>query len=104
MVLDGPAAGEVLFGPGGIARATNAATNAATSTGTSTTGGASAGGASAGGTLVVNASTVGPDESRALAAQAAEAGLRYVEAPVLGSVPAVRAGRLTVLAGGDGAD
>lgn len=54
--------------------------------------------------LVVNASTVGPDESREFAASAAEAGLRYVEAPVLGSIPTVRASALTVLAGGDAAD
>lgn len=73
MVLDGAASEEVLRGVGRHARP---------------------------GTVVVNAATVGPDESRRLAAGAAEAGLRYVEAPVLGSVPAVRAGSLTVLAGG----
>ncbi|KQV03333.1 MULTISPECIES: NAD(P)-dependent oxidoreductase [unclassified Kitasatospora] len=56
------------------------------------------------GTLVINASTVGPDESRQLAAEAVAAGLRYVEAPVLGSVPAVRAGSLTVLTGGAATD
>lgn len=56
------------------------------------------------GTLVVNASTVGPDESRQLVADAVAAGLRYVEAPVIGSVPAVRAGKLTVLVGGSAPD
>ncbi|MEV6209303.1 NAD(P)-dependent oxidoreductase [Kitasatospora sp. NPDC051914] len=86
MVLDGPAAREVLFGPDGVAR------------------GAAVADASGGGTVVVNASTVGPDESRALAAEAAGAGLRYVEAPVLGSVPAVRAATLTVLVGGEDSD
>lgn len=54
--------------------------------------------------LVVNASTIGPDESRELAAQATERGLRYVEAPVLGSIPTVEASALTVLAGGDEQD
>src|SRR4030095_15195211 len=38
--------------------------------------------------LIVNASTVAPDESRAMAAGA---GLRYLEAPVLGSVPTLPA-------------
>ena len=57
-----------------------------------------------GSALVVNASTIGPDESRELAAHAAEKGLRYVEAPVLGSIPAFEASALTVLAGGDERD
>ena len=57
-----------------------------------------------GSALVVNASTIGPDESRELAAVAVEKGLRYVEAPVLGSIPAVEASALTVLAGGDERD
>ena len=57
-----------------------------------------------GSALVVNASTIGPDESRELAADAAEKGLRYVEAPVLGSIPNVKASALTVLAGGDEQD
>jgi 3-hydroxyisobutyrate dehydrogenase len=54
--------------------------------------------------LVVNASTVAPAESMAMADRAAQAGLRYLETPVLGSVPTVRASGLTVLAGGDPAD
>lgn len=56
------------------------------------------------GTLVINASTIAPAESIGLAERAQAAGLRYVEAPVLGSVPAARAGTLTVLAGGTAAD
>lgn len=56
------------------------------------------------GTLVVNTSTVGPDEATRLAHLVRAAGARYVHAPVLGSVPAVRAGRLLVLAGGEPAD
>ncbi|MFJ8740679.1 NAD(P)-dependent oxidoreductase [Embleya sp. NPDC127516] len=75
-VFDGPAAEAVLLGPAGIV------TGAAP------------------GTLVINATTLAPNESRRLAVAARGAGLRYVEAPVLGSVPAVRAGTLTVLTGG----
>ncbi|MET9252447.1 NAD(P)-dependent oxidoreductase [Streptomyces sp. NPDC003717] len=75
-VFDGPAAASVLLGPDGIAAG------------------------AAPGTLVVNATTLAPEESRALAAEAVAAGLRYLEAPVLGSVPAVRAGTLRVLTGG----
>lgn len=56
------------------------------------------------GALFVNTSTVGPEEATALARQAQDAGARYVHAPVLGSVPAVRAGRLQVLAGGEADD
>ena len=53
------------------------------------------------GALVINTSTVGPDEATRLARLVQETGARYVHAPVLGSVPAVRSGRLLVLAGGD---
>jgi len=56
------------------------------------------------GTLVVNVATIGPAESAELAATATTAGLRYVEAPVLGSVPAVKGGRLRVLTAGEPAD
>ncbi|MBV1852760.1 NAD(P)-dependent oxidoreductase [Catellatospora tritici] len=80
MVFDGPASEQALFAPDGI------------------TAGAAAG------TLLVNASTVGPDESSGLASRVVATGLRYLEAPVLGSVPAVLAGSLTVLTGGDVAD
>ncbi|GHJ48113.1 hypothetical protein Cs7R123_54550 [Catellatospora sp. TT07R-123] len=80
MVFDGTASEQALFAADGIAAG------------------------AAAGTLIVNASTVGPDESAALAARAADAGLRYLEAPVLGSVPAVLSGTLTVLTGGDPAD
>lgn len=56
------------------------------------------------GTLVINTSTIAPTESLDLAGRAIEAGLRYVEAPVLGSVPAVRSSSLRVLAGGSTED
>lgn len=57
-------------------------------------------GAAAAGTLVVDSSTIGPGAARASGAGLAEAGLRYVEAPVLGSVQPARDGTLTVIAGG----
>lgn len=55
-------------------------------------------------TLVVNVATIAPAESLELAGTASAAGLRYVEAPVLGSVPAVRGGTLLVLVGGPDAE
>ncbi|GAA0930351.1 NAD(P)-dependent oxidoreductase [Nonomuraea longicatena] len=76
MVFDGPAAEAVLLGPDGV-----------------TTGARR-------GTLVVNTTTLSPDESRRLAGAVIAEGLRYVEAPVIGSVPAVRARALTTLVGG----
>lgn len=56
------------------------------------------------GTLVVNTSTVGPDEAAELARRVEKQGARYLHAPVLGSVPAVLDGTLLVLAGGDHLD
>lgn len=52
------------------------------------------------GTLVVDCSTVGPAVARETAAQCVARGATYVDAPVLGSVPAAEQGTLTVLAGG----
>ncbi len=52
------------------------------------------------GTLVIDATTTGPRESRRLAEQASQAGLRYVDAPVVGSLPPAKEGSLTILAGG----
>lgn len=51
--------------------------------------------------LVVNTSTIGPDEAAGLAG---ELGANYVHAPVLGSVPAMEAGALTVVAAGPRAE
>ncbi|MFD5318431.1 nuclear transport factor 2 family protein [Streptomyces sp. NPDC127098] len=48
--------------------------------------------------IVVNTSTVGPDEAAGLARRL---GAAYVHAPVLGSVPAVSAGALRILAAGE---
>ncbi|GAA1646127.1 NAD(P)-dependent oxidoreductase [Catellatospora bangladeshensis] len=80
MLFDGAACAQVLSGPDGVLAG------------------------AAPGTLAINLSTIGPEESTALGAQARAAGLRYVEAPVLGSVPAVRAGSLNILAGGTAED
>jgi 3-hydroxyisobutyrate dehydrogenase-like beta-hydroxyacid dehydrogenase len=52
------------------------------------------------GSTVVQMSTVGPDETRALAARV-PAGVTFVDAPVAGSVDAAEAGRLTVFTGGE---
>ena len=56
------------------------------------------------GRIVVQMATIGPRQSRELAAQVAAAGGRYLEAPVLGSIPEARAGTLIVMAGGSATD
>ncbi len=50
--------------------------------------------------LLIDCSTVGPAAARAAAEQCAGRGAAYVDAPVLGSVPAAEQGTLTILAGG----
>jgi 3-hydroxyisobutyrate dehydrogenase len=52
------------------------------------------------GTLVIDSTTVGPEAAREFAATAMAAGLRYVDAPVAGSVGPAADGTLGVLAGG----
>lgn len=52
------------------------------------------------GTLVIDSTTVGPEAAREFAAAATAAGLRYVDAPVAGSVGPAADGTLGVLAGG----
>jgi 3-hydroxyisobutyrate dehydrogenase-like beta-hydroxyacid dehydrogenase len=56
------------------------------------------------GCLVVNTSTIGPGEALDLERLVRGAGARYLHAPVMGSVPAVRDGGLVVLAGGSRRD
>ena len=56
------------------------------------------------GTLVVNLSTIAPDESRAATERLARRGIHYLEAPVGGSRDAATRGELLVFAGGDPAD
>jgi 3-hydroxyisobutyrate dehydrogenase-like beta-hydroxyacid dehydrogenase len=55
-------------------------------------------------TLVVDASTIGPDAARRMADRLREHRLRYVDAPVYGSVGPATEGTLGVLAGGDDGD
>jgi 3-hydroxyisobutyrate dehydrogenase-like beta-hydroxyacid dehydrogenase len=54
--------------------------------------------------LLINTSTVGPAVARSTADEARKRGVRYVDAPVLGSVPAAEQGTLTILVGGSDED
>lgn len=74
MLADGPAIREVLFSPEAVAALA--------------------------GRTVVQMGTIGPDESRAFAAEIAAAGGEWVEAPVLGSIPQADSGTLQVMVGG----
>jgi 3-hydroxyisobutyrate dehydrogenase len=56
------------------------------------------------GTLIIDATTTGPNASQALAAKAHELGLRYVDAPVVGSLAPAKDGTLGVLVGGSADD
>lgn len=80
MLTDGAAVKRVLFGVHGFAR-----------------------GASPG-ALVVNMSTIDPEESRAVAARLVERGIHYLDAPVAGSVEQAARGEAFFFVGGDAAD
>jgi 3-hydroxyisobutyrate dehydrogenase len=80
MLADPDAVREVLLGPDGVAEGATE------------------------GTLVIDASTIGPGAAREIAVELAKRGLRYVDAPVLGSVQPARDGTLTVFAGGSEAE
>jgi 3-hydroxyisobutyrate dehydrogenase len=56
------------------------------------------------GTLIIDATTTGPDAAGRLAAQAHGLGLRYVDAPVVGSLAPAKDGTLGVLVGGSADD
>ncbi len=56
------------------------------------------------GALVIDFSTIAPATSEALAAQLAERGVAYLDAPVTGGTEGARAGTLSVLVGGSAAD
>lgn len=56
------------------------------------------------GALIIDASTIGPSAARSISAELAERGLRYLDAPVFGSVGPAREGTLTVVASGAEAD
>jgi 3-hydroxyisobutyrate dehydrogenase len=53
------------------------------------------------GHTLIQMGTIAPAESRSLARRVAAAGGEYLEAPVLGSLPEAREGRLIVMAGGE---
>lgn len=51
--------------------------------------------------ILIQMGTIAPNESRALDRDIERAGGQYLEAPVLGSLPEARSGRLIVMAGGE---
>jgi 3-hydroxyisobutyrate dehydrogenase len=53
------------------------------------------------GTIILEMSTISPELSRLLHRQACTLGLRFLDVAVSGSTPAVEAGTITLLAGGD---
>jgi 3-hydroxyisobutyrate dehydrogenase-like beta-hydroxyacid dehydrogenase len=53
------------------------------------------------GTVILEMSTISPDLSRLLHRQACTQGMRFLDLAVSGSTPAVEAGTVTLLAGGD---
>jgi 3-hydroxyisobutyrate dehydrogenase-like beta-hydroxyacid dehydrogenase len=80
MLTDGRTTGRALFGRGGLA------------------------GAASTGTLVVNHATIAPEESREFARRLAERGIRYLDAPVGGSIDAAERAELTFYVGGEAED
>jgi putative dehydrogenase len=56
------------------------------------------------GTPIVSMSTMSPGRARALAAQATERGLRWLDSPVSGGVERARDGSLITMVGGDAVD
>lgn len=53
------------------------------------------------GTVVADASTIGPSESRAIGEQLSESGIQFLDAPCTGSTPGATKGTLTFMIGGD---
>ena len=56
------------------------------------------------GSLIIDMSSIDPDATKALAARAAEKGLRWVDSPLSGGAPKALTGELTLMAGGDAQD
>ncbi len=52
------------------------------------------------GKTVVQMGTIGPRENQSIAKQIAASGGQYLEAPVLGSIPEAKSGKLIIMAGG----
>jgi len=53
------------------------------------------------GTVVADASTVGPSQSRRMGEQLSESGVHFLDAPCTGSTPGATKGTLTFMVGGD---
>ena len=58
----------------------------------------------ASGTLVIDMSSIDPEATKALAAEAVERGLRWVDSPLSGGIPKAALGELTLMQGGTEAD
>lgn len=56
------------------------------------------------GTLVIDMSSINPEATKALARDAAERGLRWVDSPLSGGIPKAATGELTLMQGGAEAD
>ncbi|GAA4167847.1 NAD(P)-dependent oxidoreductase [Shinella granuli] len=56
------------------------------------------------GTLIIDMSSIDPDATKQLAADAAEKGLRWVDSPLSGGAPKALNGQLTLMAGGTADD
>lgn len=56
------------------------------------------------GTLIIDMSSIDPDATRQLAADAGERSLRWVDSPLSGGVPKALVGELTLMAGGKAED
>jgi 2-hydroxy-3-oxopropionate reductase len=52
------------------------------------------------GTLIIDMSSIDPEATKALAAEASEKGLRWVDSPLSGGAPKALTGELTLMAGG----
>jgi 2-hydroxy-3-oxopropionate reductase len=52
------------------------------------------------GTLIIDMSSIDPDATKAMAARAAQKGLRWVDSPLSGGAPKALIGELTLMAGG----
>lgn len=66
------------------------------------TGGVAEGAAA--GTLIIDMSSIDPEATKALAADAAAKGLRWVDSPLSGGIPKAATGELTLMQGGAEAD
>ncbi len=56
------------------------------------------------GTLIIDMSSIDPDATKELAADAAAHGLRWVDSPLSGGAPKALVGQLTLMAGGASED